>query len=126
MPTTDNNRENLYLLDGITRVDIPVPTASALEDVPRGTNGDGSERIARKKKLVWSFDGPLTEAEYLTLTTNRPPNGRVKIRVNWPPDGATGALYIDCRAYMKRNVGGTRRRGLWYGLTAEFSEVEQS
>jgi hypothetical protein len=127
MATTDPHRAYLYMADGVTRLDIPRPTAIVTEPVVRGTNGDGSERVARKRKVTWTFGQSygLSEADYLLFTANRPADGRVKIRTEWPPEGATGAQYADCLAVMSPLLGVDKRGGRYYGLVVAFTQVER-
>ncbi|HEY8599111.1 MAG TPA: hypothetical protein VIL85_11815 [Thermomicrobiales bacterium] len=127
MSTLDNNRAYLYALDGVTRLLIPRPTEIVTERVSRGTNADGSERLARKRKVTWKFGQSygMSEAQYLLFTANRPANGRVRIRTEWPAEGATGAHYTDVLAVMSPLLGVDRRGGRVYGLVVAFSQVEE-
>ena len=126
MATTDPNRAYLYAADLLTRLDIPRPTRIVTDIVVRGTNGDGAERVARKKTVRWEFGQTrgLSEAQYLLFAANRPADGRVKIRTEWPAEGNAGTHYADCLAVMSRKLGYDRRGGRYYGLVVGFTEVE--
>lgn len=127
MSTVDNNRAYLYALDGVARLAIPRPTEIDTDLVPRGENGDGSTRVARKRKVTWKFGQSygMSEAEYLLFTANRPANGRVRIRTEWPAEGATGAHYVDAKGMMSPLLGVDRRGGRVYGLVVTFTQVEE-
>jgi len=125
MSVADNNRAYLYAIDGITRVLIPRPTTTITELIQRGTNADGSARLARKRKVTWKFEQffGLDQAEYLQFTAHRPVNGKVKIRTLWPAEGGSGEMYVDALAQMSPLLGIDRRSGRIYGLVVGFTQV---
>jgi len=116
----------LYAQDAVTVVPVPGPNRATFEQVSRGFNGDGSERIARKAVVRWEYRAAIAAADFQKFVANRAANGLLTFETWRGPTGATAGAFVKVRGRLAlTDITGTERDGEYAGVALKFTQVEE-
>lgn len=115
----------LYATNATTVVAIPSPHRATFEQVSRGFNGDGSERIARKAVVTWQYRKPISAADFQKFSANKAANGLIVFETWRKPIGAVAGQFVKMRGRLTE-ISGIERDGEYHGVGIKVIHVEEA